>query len=159
MHLKNCQQKNGYMGETIYQHAINSPHCPVKALARRVHHILSHDGTTTNLICDVWENKSTQWTSITASDMMDAVRSAVQKLQLHKKGINPSLICVHSLRAGGAMAMKMNGASDTTIMKMGRWKSLTFLQYIHNQIAHLSKDISKDMRNKLPFQNIAAIEK
>ena len=57
------------------------------------------------------------------------------------------------------MAMKLNGASDTTIMKQGRWRSLTFLQYIHNQIAHLSKDLSAQMSTNLPFQNIAAIEK
>ena len=91
--------------------------------------------------------------------MITSIREAVIELNLHNKGIAPNLIGVHSLRAGGAMALKMNGASDTTIMKQGRWRSLTFLQYIHNQIAHLSKDISSNMSKKLPFQNIAAIEK
>ena len=157
--LKITNQKNGFMGETIHQNAIPSPHCPVKALARRVHHILNHDGTQTNLLCDVWENKNDQWTSITSEDMIKAIREAVTSLHLHKKGISANLIGVHSLRAGGTMALKMNGASDTTIMKQGRWRSLTFLQYIHNQIAHLSKDISQKMSTKLPFQNIAAIEK
>lgn len=56
------------------------------------------------------------------------------------------------------MALKLHGYNDTTIMKMGRWTSLTFLMYIHTQIAHLGKDISKDMAKELPFLNIACID-
>ena len=157
--LKITNQKNGMMGETIHQNAIKGRHCPVKALARRVNHILKHDGNQANLICDIWINNENQWSSITSEDMIINVRKAVSTLKLQKAGIAPNLVGVHSLRAGGAMVLKLNGASDTTIMKMGRWRSLTFLQYIHNQIAHLSKDISQKMNRKLPFQNIAAIEK
>ena len=82
----------------------------------------------------------------------------VTTLQLHKKGIDPDLVGAHSLRAGGAMALKLHGFDDTTIMKMGRWTSLTFLMYIHTQIAHLGKDISKAMSTELPFLNIACID-
>ena len=89
----------------------------------------------------------------------DTIRSAVATLNLDATGINPDLVGVHSLRAGGAMALKLQGEQDTTIMKMGRWTSLTFLQYIHNQIAHLNKDISTKMSKHLHFQNISAIEK
>ena len=90
--------------------------------------------------------------------MIKALRASVKRLQLHTSGIDPDLIGVHSLRAGGAMALKLNGADDTTIMKHGRWTSMTFLQYIHNQIAHLSKDLSRQMSTKIDFTNIAAIE-
>ena len=90
--------------------------------------------------------------------MMTTIRNAVTNLNLKETGLDPDLIGVHSLRAGGAMALKLQGEEDTTIMKMGRWTSLTFLQYIHNQIAHLSKGISNKMSKKLDFQNIAAIE-
>jgi hypothetical protein len=40
--LKISNQKNGRMGDTIHQRAIDSPCCPIKALAHRVHHILSN---------------------------------------------------------------------------------------------------------------------
>ena len=56
------------------------------------------------------------------------------------------------------MALKLTGSSDTTIMKLGRWKSLAFLEYLHNQIAHLSSDLSNQMSTQLEFNNIAAIE-
>ena len=49
--------------------------------------------------------------------MIKHIRIAVTNLNLHNKGIHPDLVGVHSLRAGGAMALKLNGASDTTIMK------------------------------------------
>ena len=91
--------------------------------------------------------------------MMTGIRSAVSSLNLHTQGLDVDLIGVHSLRAGGAMALKLQGEQDTTIMKMGRWTSLTFLQYIHNQIAHLSKDLAEKMSRKIKFQNIAAIER
>ena len=146
------------MGETIHQYAINSKHCPVKAVARRVHHILSNRGTTSNLLCDVFDPINKTWIQVTPTHMIKSIRSAVATLKLDKSGISPDLVGVHSLRAGRAMALKLHGESDTTIMKMGRWTSLTFLQYIHNQIAHLSKDISTKMSTKLKFQNISAIE-
>ena len=86
------------------------------------------------------------------------VRTSTKLLNLGKQAIDPDLVGAHSLRAGGAMALKLNGYDDIVIMKMGRWQSITFLQYIHNQIAHLSKDVSKTMSMKLPFVNISAIE-
>jgi hypothetical protein len=91
--------------------------------------------------------------------MRSNIRQAVTHLNLHLAGIDPDLVGVHSLRAGGAMALKLTGARDTTIMKIGRWTSLTFLQYIHNQIAHLSNDLAQNMSTTLNFTNIAAIEK
>ena len=86
------------------------------------------------------------------------IRAVARELKLEQQAIDPDLIGAHSLRSGGAMALKLHGFNDTTIMKMGRWSSLTFLQYIHTQIAHLSEDISRKMSIPLPFLNIAAIE-
>ena len=64
----------------------------------------------------------------------------------------------HSLRVGGDMAIKLNGISDTTIKKTGRWTSMAVLQYIHNQIYHLSVGLSQTMKRKMPFRNIAGIQ-
>jgi hypothetical protein len=155
--LKITNQKNGAMGQTIHHNAIkHKTACPVKAIARRVYHILSNGGNTSQDICDVKHNK--QWTHVSANNMRTTIRAAVRKLKLHTSGITPNLVGVHSLRAGGAMALKLTGESDTTIMKQGRWTSLTFLQYIHNQIAHLSADLSSKMSVELNFTNIACIE-
>ena len=157
--LKITNQKNGRMGETIHHETVkNTPHGPIQALARRVHHIMSNGGSEDNLICD-FINDQGIWNNITSTDMRKELRATVTDLKLHLQGIDADLVGVHSLRAGGAMAMKLHGLDDTTIMKQGRWTSLTFLMYIHSQIAHLGKDISTKMSTPLPFTNIASIER
>ena len=154
--LKISNQKNGRMGETIHQRSIDKLACPIKALAHRVHNILSQGGTSDSLLCQY--GNSNDKTHISSKEIIILLRAAATTLQLQKQAIDPDLIGAHSLRSGGAMALKLHGYDDTTIRKMGRWTSDTFLQYIHNQIAHLSKDISKNMSMALPFLNIAAIE-
>jgi hypothetical protein len=155
--LKITNQKNGRMGETIHQECTGKDdNCPVRALAIRVHHVLSNNGTRDNLLCDY--RKNDEWHAITSSEVRGMVKNAARILQLQRQAIDPDLVGSHSLRAGGAMALKLHGYDDTTIQKMGRWTSSTFLQYIHNQIAYLHKDMSKTMSIALPFLNIAAIE-
>ena len=153
--MKISNQKNGRMGQTITQHSTETTACPVSALAHIVHNIISNGGNEDTLLCSVWDRKI--WVDIEAHHIIKMVRDTTKKLKLHHQAIDHDLVGAHSLRAGGAMALKLHGYDDTTIMKMGRWTSLTFLQYIHNQIAHLSKDISKRMSIPLPFVNVAAI--
>jgi hypothetical protein len=154
--LKITNQKNGRMGDTIHQKAIGGQNCPIAALAKQVHHILSNGGTDDSLLCSYYQDD--EWHTVHSSHIVHAVCSATKMLRLDKQGIDPDLVGAHSLRAGGAMALKLHGFADTTIMKMGRWTSLTFLQYIHTQIAHLAKDISEKMSIPLPFLNIAAVD-
>ena len=144
------------MGQTISHNSNGSQICPVRALAYLTHHILHHGGSDADLVSSYYSRGS--WHTVTSQDIINRVRNAVKELKLHVNGIDPDLVGAHSLRAGGAMALKLNGIDDTTIMKIGRWTSLTFLQYIHNQIAHLAKDISSKMSINLPFVNVAAIE-
>ena len=144
-------QKNGTRGETIYHHALRGQSiCPVAALARRVESIMA----TTNdpslplsLLCTGDERHR----HVTASMVRMAIRGAVAATGLSQRGILPSRVGSHSLRAGGAMAMKLNGCDLITIMKTGRWTSLTFLTYIHNQIAHLGANITHRMAQPVPF--------
>jgi hypothetical protein len=154
--LKITNQKNGRMGETIHQEAVQNGCNPVAALAYRVHHILSNGGKSDSLLCEYFVNNECY--NITSRAIITSVREAASVLRLQDQAIDPDLVGAHSLRAGGAMALKLHGYDDTTIQKMGRWTSTTFLQYIHTQIGHLSKGISNKMSIPLPFTNIAAIE-
>ena len=155
--MKISNQKNGRMGQTIHHDGFDEEHSPVKALARRIHHILKHNnGDDSALIC--MYKKDDTMRAVTATDMITSIRTSVKELKLDQAGIDPDIVGVHSLRAGGAMSLKLHGHSDTTIMKQGRWSGLTFLQYIHNQIGHLSKNLSTTMATQIPFLNIAAIQ-
>ncbi len=73
---------------------------------------------------------------------------------LLEKGYTLDRISSHSLRAGGAMAMKLSGASDSMIMRIGWWMSLTYLTYIHSQIGALSAGVALKMLRQFTFQNV-----
>ena len=89
------------------------------------------------------------------SHIISHVRFVIIALGFNKAGIDPDMVEAHSLRAGGAIAMKLNaGVDGETIMKHGRWTGgLMFMTFIHNQIAHLSEDRSQKMSKALPFLN------
>ena len=106
--------------------------CPVKSLSCVVHTIPQDGGTTDTLLCAY--KRSDTWEHVQLADNIAVVFTATKYPKLHQQGIDPDLILSHSLIAGGAMALKLNGYDDTTIKKLGRWTSLTFLQYIHVQI-------------------------
>ena len=75
---------------------------------------------------------------------------------LISKGCTLNRVSSHSLQAGGAMAMKLSGASDSTIMRVGvgRWSSLTYLTYIHSQIGALTAGVAWKMSTAFTFQNV-----
>jgi hypothetical protein len=52
------------------------------------------------------------------------------------------------------MAMKLSGASDSTIMRVGRWTSLTYLMYIPTQIGALTAGVAWRMSTAFTFQNV-----
>ena len=141
--------------QPITQHTNGRKMCPVHDLARIVYDILTAGGEESILLCAVAKNG--EWTPVEIFYIIAAVPANAKILKLDLQAIDPDLVGAHSLRVGGATALKLHGYDDTAIMKMGRWKSLTFLQYIHNQIAHLSKDMSQKMSTPLPFVNVAAI--
>ena len=49
------------------------------------------------------------------------------------------------------MAMKLCGASDSTIMHIGWWTSLTYLTYIHTQIGALTAGLAGKMTTAFTF--------
>ena len=143
------------MGELIYQDS-TGPNGAVAALARRVDHVLQHGGSDDSLICDVWANN--QWSSVTSTSMVTATRESVRILNLTQNGFDTDLVGSHSLRSGGAMALKPMNYKDSTIRKLGRWKSDTWQMYIHSQIDKLHQGVAAAMSTPHVFKNIAAIE-
>ncbi len=71
------------------------------------------------------------------------------------KGIPIDRIDTHSLRSGDANALSLSGYLDTQIQKMGRWQGATFKEYIQEELACFSEGMSKSMKKKFDFVNIA----
>jgi hypothetical protein len=145
-------QKNGTKGQVIHHGCTATQHSPITALARRVAHILGHTTDVTTPLCTYYAKKQAK--HIRATDINANVKNAVKALGLESAGFTARLVSSHSLRAGGAMAMKLNGADRDTIRKQGRWSSDTFLMYIHEQIAAFSSRLATQMSKHIPFINI-----
>ena len=148
-------QKNGEKGQCIHNECTGTILSPVKSLARRVHHILSNGATPDTPIYNYRHFLYQSWRQIKADDITKALKHAAAATGLYVLGYTQDDVSSHSLRAGGAMAMHLNGVKTTTIRKMGRWKSDTFLMYIHEQISAFAAGVSLKMSNAIPFRHIA----
>ena len=125
--LRLDNQKNGIRGSLIHRDAMrDADACPVKALVRRFVHLRDHGAHKHELLCTYWDELGNKL-HVRDSDILQAVRATVVQLKLDKNGIIPERVGTHSLRAGGAMALKFAGADRDDIKKMGRWSSDTFL--------------------------------
>ena len=65
-------------------------------------------------------------------------------------GFNEDAVGLHSIRAGGAMAMFLSGTSEIIIQRVGRWSSFAFLEYIREQVDCFTLGVSQKM---LQFEN------
>lgn len=142
-------QKNGQRGATIFHTACPTWFCPVKALARRVHSIISLGKADDTPLSFVGPNSH-----VTARHVTLMVHEAARATELVSLGYKIKRIGTHSLRASGAMALKLQGISDSTIMKIGRWTGLTFLTYIHSQIGALNVGLATRMTQRIEFLNV-----
>ncbi len=71
------------------------------------------------------------------------------------KGIPIEHINTHSLCSGGANTLSLAGFSDTQIPKTGRLRRATFKEYIREELASFSEGMSKQMKQKFHFVNVA----
>jgi hypothetical protein len=153
--LRISNQKNGRRNQTIHHEATNTLTCPIAALARRVHHIATHTQDPTTMIGTYFTSPKHPAQQVTPGEITAALRNTTNVLGLDKYNIHPGDVSTHSLRAGGAMALHLGGASAHTIQILGRWSSDTFLLYIHQQIAAFSAGLSTAMSATPISHNVA----
>ena len=115
---------------------------------------MSHNANQDTCISTYFVTKGCK--QVLPSHISSAVKRAVVKLDMAKYGYTPDDVSSHSLRAGGAMALKLNGADSITIKKAGRWSSNTFMQYIHEQIGAFTNVLSHKMSKFIPFTNMGS---
>ena len=153
--LKLDNQKNGWKGVCVYHEANGDPiNCPVRALGRRIRHIRSGNGDGKTFLSAYYVGG--QRFDVTAEDVSRALKGAARALHYPTtKGIPIDRINTHSLRSGGANALALSGYTDTQIQKMGRWRGATFKEYIREELAVYSENMSRDMRTQFGFVNIA----
>ena len=144
-------QKNSHRDDTLHHEKVHGPIDPVSALARR--YIAARavsNGNFDTLISQHGCKKHTIASHITA-----ILRKAAIRCKISEQGFVDAHIGSHSIRASGAMALKLNGYDEYMIHKLGRWRSTTWLTYLHSQIAELMAGVSTNMARPVLFHNIA----
>jgi hypothetical protein len=130
-------QKNGQRGDVIHQEAVNADFCPVRSTAAIVSAIMAQGMPLTTPISFVQPGIHVQ-----PPHILHAVRRGAKLAKLTESG--------YSL----AMALWLSGHGPEAIMKLGRWRTQTFLTYIHAQIAELTRGTSTKMRQPVLFHNV-----
>ena len=156
--LRLRNQKNGWKQVCIFHEANGNTHnCAVRAIARRVIHVRHHTASWAEARRCPLSSYATEgiMRQVTQEDMSKHLKLAATMLDYPgRKGIPISRVDTHSLRGGGANALALSGYNDRAIMKMGRWKSATFMEYIRDELASYSQGMSKKMTHKFNFMNI-----
>ena len=135
-------QKNGRKGATLYHTATGGEFCPVRSAARLLS-AMNHMPPATSL--GTFLDSDGQLQRVTAQEIRDAVRHAARYDKLEEAGYDLCRIGSHSLRSGGATALKLAGYDEATIKKLGRWSTNTYLLYIQSQIANLTVGVATAM--------------
>lgn len=115
--LRLSNQKNGIRGSLIHRDETKGAYCPVQALVRRFLHLRDNDAQSKDNISAYWDHLGIA--QVMGDDIIKAIRAAVGTLKLHLQGITPDRVGSHSLRDGGAMALKFSGADRDDIKKLG----------------------------------------
>jgi hypothetical protein len=146
-----AKTKNGTKGAVVHHEAIGGALCPVAALARRINNIAGKSSTCPiSFVC----HKTKPSTRVSDRDITTAVRWGAVHDGLLSHGYTLKRVSSHSLRSGGAMALKLAGQSSDTIMRIGRWTSNTYMTYIHSQIGALAKGLAWKMSRHHTFHNV-----
>jgi hypothetical protein len=146
-------QKNTHRDDTLsHDRAPDDQLDPVRASARRflAARALSQ-GNRETLIC-----KYSPTRHITARTIQTTLLRAAKRCNLSARGYDYNRIGTHSIRAAGAMALYLNKVDPSLIQLMGRWRSQTWLTYIHSQIAATTQALSRIMGRPILFHNTAA---
>ena len=109
-------QKNGIKGYVLHHGKTNdSVMCPVRAMARVIHEGRGL-GPKTPIGTYVVGGSANQ---VTAKDIRSILRQGAIDDALESSGYDLSRIGSHSLRSGGAVALKLAGHNSDTIKKLG----------------------------------------
>jgi hypothetical protein len=144
-------QKNGMRDAVLHHDRVAGTLCPVKALACRFVSARAASGSRPRaLICQYGPGQH-----VVARHIGQVLQRAAIRTTIWMEGFALHRIGTHSIRASGAMQLFLNEVSEAKIKKIGRWKSATWLSYIHSQISAVSEGLSRKMVRPVVYYNIA----
>ena len=149
--LRLDNQKNCHRNDTLTHERVDGILNPVFATARRFVSARIHsNGDLDALICQYSPSAH-----VTSPLIKTILHRALIRSGAIRSGFDIARTGSHSIRASGAMALFLNNTSTVLIRKLGRWRSETWLTYIHSQIGELTKGLSRKMARPILFHNVA----
>ena len=148
--------KTGARNAVIHHDRTNLDICPVAAIIRRLSHIYRHTRDPNTNISAYFAHPIAHKRHLTTDHVNVFLKAIVSELPPNLYNLPKSRISSHSLRAGGALALHLNGVPAHTIQLYGRWSSSTFMLYIHTQLSCFSQGLSQQMALPVHFYNLAA---
>ena len=149
-------QKNDWRNHSVHMFGTGDGLlCPVRAAAFSVKRVLRIPGATGDSKICSFALPDGSVTCINSSQVLPRLRAVVEIIGPESLGFTKDDIGLHSLRSGGAMAMFLSGVATIIIMRIGRWSSEAFLEYIREQIEQFTLGVSKKM---LQFENFNTID-
>jgi len=150
-------QKNGCWGQTLSHHAVKgkNPCCPVHALMSCTINLMQDGAQHDTLICAFQDSCKMARQHACSKDMVKAVEDVIKIMSTKDNGFDASKVSLHSLWAGGTMALYITKHSTMEIQCAGQWTSTTFMEYVHGQLDIVSKGLTQAMSQAVTFINIS----
>lgn len=126
---------------------------PVIAWANVIYRLRSRsDISAESKVCSFWNG--IKWESIKGPDVRIHLKSIIDLIGEDILGFTSEDAGLHSIRSGGAMAMFLSRVPVVIIMKIGRWSSDAFLEYIRDQVENFTMGVSQQMLANESFFNL-----
>jgi hypothetical protein len=151
-------QKNDRRDVCIHMFGTNDPILnPVAAWATTVKRVRAISSATDKSEVCMFERNGTI-SFITSDHVRAKLRAVVELIGFEELGFRKEDIGLHSIRSGGAMAMFLSGTAVIIIMRIGRWSSEAFLEYIREQVESFTVGVSQRMLQYEEFFNLSNID-
>ena len=139
-------QKNDWRNHTVHMFSSGDILlCPVIIGTKIVKRVIAIPGSNDDSKICMFLTEDGKITHINSAQVLPRLRATVQIMGKDKLGFSEDDVGLHSLRAGGAMAMFLSGVPTIIIMRIGRWSSEAFLEYIREQVESFTFGVSKKM--------------
>jgi len=144
-------QKNGVKNQTLcHDRSGNSDLCPAAALVLLMDAMRGMDEATPLGTCRTGDGTR----RVSAAGVRAMVRFGASQDNVADEGCDLARIGTHSLRSGGAVRLKLAGADDGLIQKLGRWSGPTCKKHIQPHIGPPAGGIAALMAVPLRHWNV-----
>ena len=152
-------QKNDRRDVCIHMFGTDDPVLnPVAAWAATIRRVRAIPSATEDSEVCLMCGTSGSVTHITSDHVRTKLRAVVDLIGFEELGFRKDDIGLHSIRSGGAMAMFLSGTAVIIIMRIGRWSSEAFLEYIREQVESFTAGVSQRMLEYEAFFNLSNTE-